>query len=179
MGFWTSGPVLGSLVVFVVASHVIHGNPSPSVLGDPVPHLRASSGWSSSPWPRSACGSCRRGLRDQLMVSMQDRALIEARAKGLDIEASLRNPFGQLLKPDVVVSAIGISVFLLIYYTAVGFALIYFTTVFGFSVKDGNALGNWNWGFNVIAVILFGFISDKLPGAKAVHDHRRGRRPPS
>ena len=52
--------------------------------------------------------------------------------------------------------------FLLIYYTAVGFALIYFTTVFGFSVHDGNALGNWNWGFNVIAVILFGFISDKL-----------------
>src|SRR5215467_656142 len=29
MGFWTSGPVLGSLVVFVVASHTIHGTPSP------------------------------------------------------------------------------------------------------------------------------------------------------
>ena len=61
-----------------------------------------------------------------------------------------------------MVSALGISVFLLIYYTAVGFALIYFTTVFGFTVHDGNALGNWNWGFNVIAVIAFGFISDKL-----------------
>ncbi len=102
------------------------------------------------------------GLRDQLMVSMQDRALIEARAKGLDIEASLRNPFGQLIKPDIVVSALGISLFLLIYYTAVGFALIYFTTVFTFTVHQGDALGNWNWGFNVIAVILFGFISDKL-----------------
>ena len=96
------------------------------------------------------------------MVSMQDRALIEARAKGLDIEASLRNPFGQLIKPDVVVSAIGISLFLIIYYTAVGFALIYFITVFTFTVHQGDALGNWNWGFNVIAVILFGFISDKL-----------------
>ena len=102
------------------------------------------------------------GLRDQLMVTMRDRALIEARAKGIDIEASLRNPWGQLLKPDVVISAIGVRVFLLIYYTAVGFALIFFTTVFGFSVHDGNALGNWNWGFNVIAVIMFGFISDKL-----------------
>ena len=48
------------------------------------------------------------------------------------------------------------------YYTAVGFGLIYFTTVFGFSVKDGNGLGNWTWGFNVIAVIAFGLISDKL-----------------
>ncbi len=161
MGFWTSGPVLGSLVVFVVASHVIHGNPSPSfwvtmyricgIVGLVVFALALVGLRELSP-----------GLRDQLMVSMQDRALIEARAKGLDIEASLRNPFGQLIKPDVVVSAIGISLFLLIYYTAVGFALIYFTTVFPFTVHQGDALGNWNWGFNVVAVILFGFISDKL-----------------
>jgi hypothetical protein len=96
------------------------------------------------------------------MVTMRDRALIEARAKGIDIEASLRNPWGQLLKPDVVVSALGIAVFLLIYYTSVGFALVFLTTVFGFSVHDGNALGNWNWGFNVIAVIMFGFISDRI-----------------
>jgi MFS family permease len=161
MGFWTSGPVLGSLVVFVVASHVIHGNPSPSfwvtmyricgIVGLVVFALALVGLRELSP-----------GLRDQLMVSMQDRSLIEARAKGLDIEASLRNPFGQLIKPDVVVSAIGISLFLLVYYTAVGFALIYFTTVFPFTVHQGDALGNWNWGFNVIAVILFGFISDKL-----------------
>ncbi len=161
MGFWTSGPVLGSLVVFVVASHVIHGTPSPAywvtlyricgIVGLVVFVIAAIGLRELSP-----------GLRDQLMVSTRDRALVEARAKGIDIEASLRNPFGQLLKPNVVISAIGISVFLLIYYTAVGFALIYFTTVFGFSVKDGNALGNWNWGFNVIAVILFGFISDKF-----------------
>jgi hypothetical protein len=51
---------------------------------------------------------------------------------------------------------------LLIYYTAVGFSLIYLTTVFGFSVKDGNGLGNWNWGFNVIAVLLVGIISDRF-----------------
>jgi MFS family permease len=161
MGFWTSGPVLGSLVVFVIASHVIHGNPSPSfwvtmyricgIVGLAVFALALVGLRELSP-----------ALRDQLMVSMHDRALIEARAKGIDIAASLRNPFGQLIKPDVVVSAIGISVFLLIYYTAVGFALIYFTTVFHYTVHHGDALGNWNRGFNVIAVILFGFISDKL-----------------
>ena len=31
-------------------------------------------------------------LRDQLMVTMRDRALIEARAKGIDVEAALRHP---------------------------------------------------------------------------------------
>ena len=51
---------------------------------------------------------------------------------------------------------------LLIYYTAVAFAVIYLTTVFGFSVKNANGLGNWNWGFNVIAVILIGIISDRF-----------------
>jgi hypothetical protein len=102
------------------------------------------------------------GLRDQLMVSLHDRALIEARAKGIDVEASLRNPWGQLMRPEVILSALGIALFLLIYYTSVGFALIYLTTVFGFSVHDGNALGNWNWGFNAIAVIAFGILSDKL-----------------
>jgi Na+/melibiose symporter-like transporter len=102
------------------------------------------------------------GLRDQLMVSMRDRALIEARAKGLDIEESLRHPWRQLLKPDIIVSSLAVAIFLLIYYTAVGFGLIYFTTIFGFSVKDANGLGNWNWGFNVIAVITIGFLSDKL-----------------
>jgi hypothetical protein len=101
-------------------------------------------------------------LRDQLMVSIRDRALIEARAKGLDVEAALKHPFRQLLKVDIVVSAFAVSVMLLIYYTAVGFSLIYLTTVFGFSVKDGNGLGNWNWGFNVIAVLLVGIISDRF-----------------
>jgi hypothetical protein len=51
---------------------------------------------------------------------------------------------------------------LLIYYTAVAFAVIYLTTVFGFSVKNANGLGNWNWGFNVIAVVLVGIIADRF-----------------
>src|SRR5579864_1568461 len=99
------------------------------------------------------------------MVTMRDRALIEARAKGMsdaDIEAALRHPFRQLLKPDVIISSVAVSIMLLIYYTAVGFSVIYLTTVFGFTVKNANGLGNWNWGFNVIAVILIGVISDRL-----------------
>src|SRR5205823_2796166 len=48
------------------------------------------------------------------------------------------------------------------YYTAVGFSVICLATVFGFSLKDANGLGNWNWGFNVIAVVLVGMISDRF-----------------
>ncbi|HEY6309289.1 MAG TPA: MFS transporter [Streptosporangiaceae bacterium] len=165
MGFWTSGPVLGSLIVAVVATNTV-----PAVVADPRfwTHEYRISGiaglivfvitfiWLRELSPR---------LRDQLMVTIRDRALIEARAKGLseaDIQAALAHPFRQLLKPDIIVSAFAVSVMLLIYYTAVAFAVIYLGTVFGFSVKDANGLGNWNWGFNAIGVILIGLISDRF-----------------
>jgi putative flippase GtrA len=102
------------------------------------------------------------GLRDQLMVTMHDRALVEARAKGVDIEASLRRPFAQLMRADVIVSAIGVGLLLLIYYVSVGFGQTYLATVFGFSLRDANGLGNWNWAVNAIAVVVVGILSDAL-----------------
>src|SRR5579864_3089183 len=165
MGFWTSGPVLGSLIVATVGSATI-----PTIVADPRfwTHEYRICGIAGLVVFVIAFVGLRElspQLRDQLMVTMHDRALIEARAKGLteaDIEAALRHPFRQLLKTDVIVSSIAVSIMLLIYYTAVGFSVIYLTTVFGFSVKDANGLGNWNWGFNVNAVILIGVISDRL-----------------
>jgi len=160
MGFWTVGPVAGSLIVAVVGSATI-----PAVVtNDRIwTHQYIICGIAGLVVFLIALVGLRElspRLRDQLMVSIRDRALVEARAKGLDVEAALRHPFRQLLKVDIVVSAFAVSVMLLIYYTAVGFSLIYLTTVFGFSVKDGNGLGNWNWGFNVIAVLLVGIVSD-------------------
>src|SRR5215469_15522372 len=163
MGFWTRGPVVGSLIVAVVGSATI-----PNVVTDPRfwTHEYIICGIAGLVvWVIAFFGlrELSPALRDQLMVTLHDRALIEARAKGLseaDIDAALRRPFQQLLKPDIIISAIAVSIMLLIYYTAVGFAVIYLTTVFGFSVKNANGLGNWNWGFNVIAVIGIGFVSD-------------------
>src|SRR6266568_123662 len=138
MGFWTTGPVLGSLIVSVVGTATI-----PTVIND-------TRFWTHE---YRICGiaglvvfvialvglkELSPALRDQLMVTLRDRALIEAKAKGLteaEIEAALRHPFRQLLKPDIIISSIAVSIMLLIYYTAVGFAVIYLTTVFGFSVK--------------------------------------------
>jgi MFS family permease len=162
MGFWTSGPVVGSLIVAVVGSATV-----PVV-------VNSTRFWTHE---YRICGiaglivflialvglrELSPQLRDQLMVSMRDRALIEARAKGIDIEAALRNPWRQLLKVDVIVSALGVSIMLLIYYTAVAFLVIYITTVFGFTIKNANGLGNWEWGFNVLAVIGIGIISDRF-----------------
>jgi MFS family permease len=163
MGFWTSGPVLGSLIVAIVGSQTL-----PAVLNV-----------QSRIWTKEyhICGyvgiavfliaffllrELSPQLRDQLMVTMRDRALIEARAKGIDIEAALKQPFKQLLKTDVILSSFAVAVMLLIYYALVGFLAIYVTSVFGFTLKQANGLGNWAWAFNAGAVILIGVFSDRL-----------------
>ena len=159
MGFWTAGPVLGSLVVAIVASNTIPAVAGPSYWS----HEYVIAGVTGLVIFAIAFIGLRElspQLRDQLMVTIRDRALIEARAKGINVQAALRDPFRQLLKANVIVSAIAVSVMLLIYYTAVAFGVIYLSTVFGFSAKDANGLGNWNWGFNVLALIGVGLVSD-------------------
>ena len=158
MGFWTIGPVLGSLAVSAVntltlptyqtwqSQFVICG-----VVGLVVFVLAFLFLRELAP-----------ALRDQLMVSERDRVLVELKAKGLDIEASLRNPWRQMMHVDVIASALGVSVMLLAYYTAVGFGLIYLVTVFQFSVAQANALANWTWGANALALIVAGVVSDRL-----------------
>jgi MFS family permease len=158
MGFWTLGPVIGSLVVSVVSSNTLS-------------HLHA---WQDQfvicgiagvvvsaialVWLRELSPA----LRDQLMVSMRDRALVEAKARGLDVTGLLRRPWRQVLHLDVVGSAFAISVFLILYYTAVGFFTVYFTTLHGFTLASANSLGNWFWAFDAGALIVIGIISDLL-----------------
>jgi MFS family permease len=158
MGFWTLGPVVGSLVVAVVSSNTV-GSLHPwqdqfiicGVVGIVVAAIALFGLRELSP-----------GLRDQLMVSLRDRALIEARARGLDIEQSLRRPWRQMLRLDIIGSAFAISVFLIIYYTAVGFFTVYFTALHGFSLSTANRVGDWFWGFDALGLIVIGIISDRL-----------------
>src|SRR6202007_1995295 len=101
-------------------------------------------------------------LRDQLMVSLRDRALIEAKARGIDITESLKKPWKQMLHLDIVGSAFGIAVFLMFYYTAVGFFVIYFELQHGFSLSRANSLGEWFCAFDAGGLIITRVISDAL-----------------
>jgi MFS family permease len=158
MGFWTLGPVVGSLVVSVVSSNTVNSlHPWQDqfiicgIVGLVVAAIALVGLRELSP-----------ALRDQLMVSHRDRALIEAKARGLNIEESLRNPWRQMLHLDVIGSAFAISVFLLVYYTAVGFFTVYFTSLHGFSLSRANSIGNWFWAFDAGALIVVGIVSDRI-----------------
>jgi ACS family D-galactonate transporter-like MFS transporter len=157
MGFWTLGPVLGSLVVSIAVSSA-----------------SASSSWQHQYRVAGIIGlvvfavalfflrELSPALRDQLMVSSHDRELIEARARGIDVEATLERPWARVLHRDIVLPAIAISTFLIIYYLVVGFFPVFFQTVYGYTQSQANSLGNWFWSFNAGALVIVGILSDRI-----------------
>jgi MFS family permease len=158
MGFWTMGPVMASLTVALVSSHTLS-------------HLHA---WQDQ---FIICGiaglvvfvvalfglrELSPGLRGQLMVSMRDRQLVEARSRGIDVDKTLAHPWRQVLHFDIVGPSLGLGVFLIVYYTLIAFLVVYMATIFGYTLQRANALGNWVWAFDAAALVLVGFASDKL-----------------
>lgn len=172
MGFWTVGPVAGSLITSIVATqtltHFMH--------------------WGSQDWHSQfiisglaavaafiICLFFMRDLsskvRDQLMVSMRDRTLVEARARGLtqsEVLAATEHPWRQIAKWDLAGSSFGIAMFLLVYYVAAGFFTIYFAVNFvnangvNLSTSQVNGLNAWFWGADIVSLIIVGWVSDRL-----------------
>ncbi|HMK63956.1 MAG TPA: MFS transporter [Acidimicrobiales bacterium] len=158
MGFWTVGPTLGYVVASLVATHtlthlkpwqdqfIISGTVTLAVFAVALVGLRELSP----------------GLRDQLMVTERDRALVEARARGVDIRAATANPWRTLLKRDLLASSLGISTFLLIFYAAVAVFTLYWVVVFNQTTADANGINLWFGAANAGAVVVIGFVSDAL-----------------
>ncbi len=158
MGFWTLGPVIGSLVVTEVASHTLASHPDwrfqfrvCGIVGLVVFAIAFVGLRELAPQ-----------LRDQLMISLRDRALVEARARNLDADAALKGHWRQMFRGDIVGPAFAISVFLLFYYIAVGFFVVFYATTFGYSEARANALANWYWIGNAITLVVTGVLSDAL-----------------
>ena len=157
MGFWTVGPVGGSVLATTVASQT----------------LTATGSWQSQYVSSGIVGvviflvcflflrELSPGLRDQVMNTIKEKDIIESRAKSIDVEKAIEHPWRQMLNPRLMVSAFGISVFLLIYFAAVGFFPLYLSSVFGFTVAQANGLVSVFWLVNVAAAILIGFVSDR------------------
>jgi MFS family permease len=158
MGFWTLGPVAGSLTVTEVSSHTLGAHP------DWQYQFRVCGAVGLAVFVIAFLGlrELAPQLRNQLMVSLRDQALIEARARGTDPDRGPAGHWRQVLRFDVVGSAFAVSVFLLFYYMAVGLFVVFYSTTFGYSAARANALANWYWGFQCIALIMAGLLSDRL-----------------
>lgn len=158
MGFWTLGPVLGSLIVTVVSSSTLDSHPDWQF------QFRVCGIVTLAVFVLALVGlrELAPQLRDQLMISLRERALIEARARGISPERALSGHWRQMLRADIIGPAAAISVFLLFYYIAVGLFVVFYATVFGYTEVQANSLGNWYWGSQAIALIITGLLSDWL-----------------
>ena len=66
--------------------------PAPPPVAGPVRHLRARVHGRGVPSPSSSCGSCRPSCVTSSWCRDNERALVEARAKGIDVEKATRAP---------------------------------------------------------------------------------------
>ncbi|CAG6397462.1 MFS transporter [Streptomyces cocklensis] len=157
MGAWTMGPVVGSLVVTTVTSQTLDTSSWQDEL-----RYSAIAGLVVFVVAIFALRELSPGLRDQIMVTLRDRALVEARAKGIDPQAARRGEWRQMLRVDIAGSGLAIALFLLLYFAAVGNFVVYFATTYGYSEQRANAVANWYWAANAIALVVVGLLSDRL-----------------
>jgi MFS family permease len=156
MGFWALGPTMGALCASLVATHtldhlkpwqdqfVISGLVCMVVVVISFFFLRELS-------PQ---------LRDQLMVTERERALVEARAVGIDVETATAHPIRSMMKPDLIASSIAISVFLLFYYASVSVLTIYWVVTYNHTTPEANGINVWLAGALSIGLVISGVLSD-------------------
>jgi MFS family permease len=157
MAFWTLGPLLGSIVVATLGTHMLdtHSWQSQYYIAGTASILAA---FVAIAFLRELSPA----LRDQLMVELKDRALIEAKAATVDPEQLLEHHWRRLLKLDVLGSAVGVSLLLFVYFTTLLLGVVYFATTYGYSESRANGLMNWWWIPAVITILTAGFVSDAI-----------------
>lgn len=156
MGFWALGPTMGALCASLVATNtldhlypwqdqfIISGLVCMGVVVISFLFLRELS-------PQ---------LRDQLMVSERERALVEAKAMGVDVETATAHPIRSMFKLDLVSSSIAISVFLLFYYASVSVLTIYWVVTFNRTTAQANGINVWLAAALSIGLVVAGLLSD-------------------
>jgi len=161
MGFWTLGPVAGFFVLSAVANAYL---PQRVTFAD-WQQLYRFSGWAALVMFVLCLFFLRElspGIRSQRMAALDEQALVEARARGLDLEALQKNRWRQMLHVNTVLSPIAINLFLVVYFTAISYFVFYLPVILGFSLSDFNGIQEIYWGVDIVALLVFGWISDRL-----------------
>ncbi len=161
MGFWTFGPVAG----YFVLSAVAHAYLPAVVTFANWQQLYRFSGYAALVM-FVVCLFLLRELpakiRSQRMTALRDKMVIEARARGLDLAALTRNRWKQMLHANTILSPIAINLFLIIYFTAIGYFVFYIPLFLHFSLNSFNGIQEIYWAANIVALVVWGYLSDKL-----------------
>ncbi|HYW90904.1 MAG TPA: MFS transporter [Gammaproteobacteria bacterium] len=153
MGLWAAGPVLASMLVAEVVSHTL-----PALPGFRAQFVIAGG------FGLAASAAALLFLRE-LAPRLREHPLpggYTHYARDADGRPDRHHPWLQMLRGEVVGSSLSISLYLLLYLTLVGFAVVYLTTNYGFGLAEANAPGDWVWAFDAGTVLLLGVVSDRL-----------------
>src|SRR6201996_4240022 len=162
MGFWTFGPVAGYFVLSAVARAYL---PAVNVTFANWQNLYRFSGYAAIVMFVISLFFLRElpaSIRSQSMAAMRDRAVIEAKARGLDVAALTKNRWRQMMHVNTVLSPIAINLFLVIYFTAIAYFVFYLTEFLGFNLSSFNGIQEIYWAVDIVALVVFGYWSDKL-----------------
>jgi MFS family permease len=161
MGFWTFGPVAGYFVLSAVARAYL-----PAVVTFANwQNLYRFSGYAALVMFMICVFFLRElpaGIRSQRMAAMNERVLVEARARGLDLAALTRNRWRQMLHVNTIFSPIAINLFLIIYFTAIAYFVFYLPEFLHFSLSSFNGIQEIYWAVNIVALVVWGYLSDRL-----------------
>jgi MFS family permease len=161
MGFWTFGPVAGYFILSAVARAYL-----PAVVTFANwQNLYRFSGYAAIVMFVICLFLLRElpaGMRSQRMAAMNERALVEARARGLNLASLTKNRWRQMLHVNTVLSPIAINLFLIIYFTAIAYFVFYLPEFLHFSLSSFNGIQEIYWGVNIVALVVWGYLSDRL-----------------
>ncbi|PTL59757.1 MFS transporter [Paraconexibacter algicola] len=156
MGVWALGPSLGSLLISAITSDMVPDHPAWEY------HFRVAGVFGAVAFVVAFVGlrELSPALRDQVMVTARERALVEARARSSS--GTVTTGVNSMWVPALVIPAVGIGLFLMFYATRVGFFVLYFVANFGYDPSRANGLASWYWVASAIALVTAGVVSDRL-----------------
>ena len=99
-------------------------------------------------------------LRAQVIDTARESEAIDAHAKDVDVDAAMRNPWRQVLRPRIVFSVIGFSVSLIIYFAAQNYFPTYLNLVLKFPLAEADGLVSFFFFMSIAFAILAGIASD-------------------
>src|SRR6202012_609425 len=89
-----------------------------------------------------------------------ERALVEARAMGIDVEQATRRPIRSMMRLDLISSSAPISLFLPFYYASVSVLTVYWVVIYNRSTPQANGINVWLAASLSAGLVVAGFLSD-------------------
>ena len=155
MAMWTIGPVGGSLLASKVASAVLSDG------GDSWRTLYRISGTVAL----IVFILCLLFLRD-LSPQLRNEIIVKTEADGaVDVaRSSAMRPrtWGERIPLRIILPSLGVSLYLLVYITAVSLFPLYLESQFGFTLATANSMMAGFWLVNILGALFFGAVSDRL-----------------